>query len=106
MSDRDEPLDRGADPRRVEAVRRAMLRRLAVVTELRVRHAEGEQAVRAIFQRARDLGRRGAGEIRLDEDDVGASERSAELLGRERTDRGEVADGHVEIRGCYERRRQ
>ena len=47
-----------------------MIRAGAVAADLVVGDAESEQAVGAVRERRRDLGGRGAGEIRLDEDDV------------------------------------
>ncbi len=74
---RSERGDGGADACRVETVGGAVLGRRAVAAQLRGLDAEREQAVRAVDERARDLGGRRAGEIRLDEDDVGAAERGA-----------------------------
>jgi hypothetical protein len=54
-----------------------MLRPLAVVAEFGVRHPEREQPVRAVLKRARYLGGLGAGEVRLDEDDICPGERRA-----------------------------
>src|SRR5438105_2434173 len=51
MSARDEPLERGPDALRIEAVRGAVLLGRAVAAELGIRHAEREQPVRAILQR-------------------------------------------------------
>ena len=59
-------------------------RRRAVAAQLDVRDAERQQAVRAVGEGARDLGRRRAGEVGLDEHDVRAAHERAQAVGVER----------------------
>src|SRR4029077_14775805 len=92
----EEALERACDARRVETVGGTVLRSCAVVAELRVRHAEGEQPVRPVAQREGDLGRRGACKVRLDEDDVrSGAERFTELVVWERAHGRDVRHRHV-----------
>ena len=79
--------DRSPDPGRVEAVESAVLGTGAVATKLFVGDAEGEQPVRAVHERRGDFGRRGAGQVRLDEDDVlsRAAQRAARQASKGRT---------------------
>ena len=100
-------VERPRDPRRVEPVRGPVLRSRAVVAELRVRDAEREQPVRPVAERDGDLGRRGAGEVRLDEDDVRpVPERVAQLVVRERAHGRDVRDRDVAVGGRLEDRGQ
>ena len=77
-----------------------MLRAGAVTADLFVGNTEGEQAVRTVGERRRDLGGGGTGEIGLDEDDVSAARRRPEPRRVEGTDSRNVRNGRVEIDGC------
>ena len=75
-----------------------MLLSCAVAADFRVRYAEREQPVRPVAQRDGDLGRRGAGLLRLDEDDVRAVLESApQFVMGERTHSCDVRDRDVTV---------